>query len=96
LEAVTDVMALARDADFGDLQLVDGQLCDVDGTPPDDQPSALVLLRNVRGEVDAAVVDVGTAEALLALGEGARLDLPEGEVEALRELGVVVPARWRG
>ena len=94
----TDIVAVAESLDAGSLQgfAVDGVVClrDEGGAAPPPDPHALIVARDASSDVVLADIEVETAAALMALGEGGLLSLPHGERNALLHLGLIVPVAW--
>lgn len=77
-----DVAALAE-------RVEGGGPCQVSG-----DPVALAVVASPDGERVVVELPPSVAEALLALGEGARSPLDADDTRALQDLGLLVPVRW--
>lgn len=90
-----DVVEVARAADFGDLEVRDDDLVDVDGNPIAEADSALALSRAPDGQPQVLNLEPHVADALLGLWNGGTLEgVSDGTVSALAAHGVLRPVRW--
>jgi len=94
LRESVDVVELARSVEFEDVVRQGPRVLDVDGEPVPERETALVLVRDVVGQVVLLDVEVRVGDALLALWDGGNLDVSEAEWHALVEVGVLRPVRW--
>ncbi len=95
LRTGVDVVAMASEADFGDLVPAPGlDVRDVDGAPIAARPGAVAVRLGPDGTPAVHPLTPEVAGALLRLGEGAPLALPAPTVRALADAGLIRAARW--